>query len=74
MITYICKLEILKTRVLNRFSVHNIHFYLCGQVENTNWIKCSQKGVKCAYLGFLMYKEIRMLYFKFLLKRTQNIH
>ena len=33
------------------FSVHYIHLYLCGQVENTKWILCSRKiGVKCAYL------------------------
>ena len=39
------------------FSVQNIHFYLCGQVENTKWILCSRKiGVKCSYLSFLMYK------------------
>ena len=38
------------------FSVYNIHFYLCGQVENTKWILCNWKiGVKCAYLRFLMY-------------------
>ena len=29
MIIYICTSEILKTRVLNRFSAHNIHLYLC---------------------------------------------
>ena len=31
------------------FSVHNIHLYLCGQVENTKWILRSRKiGVECA--------------------------
>ena len=27
--------------------VHNIHLYLCGQVENTKWILCI--GVNYAY-------------------------
>ena len=57
MIIYFCTSEILKTRVKNRFWVHNISLYLCGQVENTNWILCSRKiGVKCAFLRFMMYK------------------
>ena len=34
------------------FSVHNINWYLCGQVENTKWILCSKK--LNAYLRFLM--------------------
>ena len=35
------------------FSVHNIHLYLCWQLENTKWILCCRKtGVKCAYLRF----------------------
>ena len=45
------------------FSVHNIHFYLCGQVENSKMILCSRKtGVKCVYLKFLMYKYIFIKY------------
>ena len=55
MIIYFHTSEILKTRFKNRFSVHNNHLYLCGQVENTKWILCSRKmGIKCAYLRFLM--------------------
>ena len=51
-IIYICTSEILKTVF---FLVHNIHLYLCVQVENTKWILCSQKICdKCEYLRFLM--------------------
>ena len=40
------------------FSVHNIHLYLCWQVEDTKWILCYRKiGVESAYLRFLMYKS-----------------
>ena len=54
MIIYIHTSEILKGSVKNRFLVHNIQTYLCGQVENTKWILCSGKiGVKYAYLRFL---------------------
>ena len=43
------------------FSVHNIHLYLCCQIEDTKGILCCQKiGVKCAYLRFLMYKLLFM--------------
>ena len=43
MIIYICTLEILKTRVQNRFLVHNVHLNLCGQVQNSKRILCSRK-------------------------------
>ena len=57
MINFICTLEILKLAIKTSFSVHKIQLYLCGQVENTQWILCCQKiGVKCTYLRFLMYK------------------
>ena len=51
MIIYICTSEILKTRVKNQFLLHNIHLYLCGQVENTKWILNAD-------LRFLIYKNI----------------
>ena len=51
MIFYICKSETLK--LLNLFSVNNIHLNLCGQVKNSKWILCRQKtGVKRVYLRF----------------------
>ena len=38
------------------YYVHNNQLNLCGQVETSKWILCSQKtGVKCGYLRFLMY-------------------
>ena len=59
MIIYICTSEILKTRVLNRFLVHNIHLYLCRQVEDAKWILCYRKtDVKCMFLRFLMHKYV----------------
>ena len=49
---YICTLEI-------AFSVHNIHLYLCWQVETTKWILCSRKMVlNSSYLKILVYKDI----------------
>ena len=43
------------SRLKQVLAVHNIHLYLCGQVENTKRILCSRKiGVKCAYLRFLV--------------------
>jgi hypothetical protein len=55
MIIYICTSW--KLAYKTGFSVHNIHLYLCWQVEDTKWILCYRKiGVKCAYLRFLMYK------------------
>ena len=60
MIIHICTSEILRKK--NGFSVHNIHLYLCGKVEDTKWILCCRKiGVKWAYLRFLMYKMILFL-------------
>ena len=39
------------------YSVHDNNFNFCLQLENSNWILCSQKlGDKCGYLRFLMYK------------------
>ena len=43
---------------------HNNHFNLCGQLENSKWILCSQKtGVKCEYLRFLV-EKISLVKFK----------
>ena len=52
---YIRNLE--KSRLKRFFSVHNIHLYLCWQVEITKWILCSRKMMlNGAHLRFLMYK------------------
>ena len=60
---YIRNLE--NSRLEPFFSVHNIHLYLCWQVEDTKWILCCRKtDVKCAYLRFLMYKSFFPSYMK----------
>ena len=47
---YIFIVFFLKLTSINGFSIHNIHMYLCGQVENTKWILfCSNICVKCAF-------------------------
>ena len=39
--------------------LHNIHLYLCWQLENAKLILCNRKiGVKCAYLRFLLCKYL----------------
>ena len=54
-VIYICASEILKA-FKTGFSIHNIHLYLCWQVENTKWILCCRKMVfNVQYLRFLMY-------------------
>ena len=52
------------------FSVHNIHLYLCEQVENTKWILRSQKiGVK-----WVVFKtsNVQIRNFCFLEKKSDN--
>ena len=66
MIIHICTSEILKLAFKTGFSVHNIHLYLCWQVENTKWILCFRKIVlNVQYLRFLMYKiNLMIMYYK----------
>ena len=59
-ILYVRNLE--KLAFNTGFTVHNIHLYLCGQVENTKWILCSRKkGAKCSYLNFWCTKSIYLV-------------
>ena len=63
LLIYICTLKILKIVFKTSLSVHNINMYLCGQVENTKLILCSQKKGSILYLYLNFYVILAIVFY-----------